>query len=148
MATHRSDQAGFTAQERAAMTERATELRTAAARRGKNTKAEDEKGVLEKIAELEASDRLIAERFHEIVRTAAPHLDPKLWYGMPAYAVHGKVVCFFQGAKKFTTRYSTVGFTDAAQLDDGAMWPTAFAVTELTPAVEERLGELVRRAAG
>jgi uncharacterized protein YdhG (YjbR/CyaY superfamily) len=104
--------------------------------------------VLAKIAEMEGSDRAIAERLHALVQASAPELTPRTWYGMPAYAKDGKVVCFFQGAQKFKTRYATLGFNDPATLDDGDMWPTAFALTQWTPAVEERVGDLVKRAVG
>ena len=132
----------FTKQERAAMRERAKEQKAA---RGK---ADGESDVLEKIAEMPASDRAIAERIHAIVMNAAPGLVPRTWYGMPAYAKDDKAVCFFQPASKFKARYSTLGFQDSANLDDGSMWPVAFAVTELTPEVEKRIAELVRRAVG
>ncbi|MFF9896334.1 MULTISPECIES: iron chaperone [Streptomyces] len=125
------------------MKERAKEVK--AARRGK---ADGESELLAKVAEMAEPDRVLAERVHAIVRAAAPELTPKTWYGMPAYARDGKVVCFFQSAGKFKARYATLGFNDAAHLDDGAMWPTAFALTELTAAVEERITELVKRAAG
>ncbi|MFI8975953.1 iron chaperone [Nocardia asteroides] len=136
---------GFTAEERAAMKEHAQELKTAA-RRGKTTKADGEADVLAKIAELDEPDRGIATRIHEIVKTAAPDLTPKTWYGMPGWAKDGKIVCFFQPASKFKARYGTLGFNDIATLDDGAMWPTAFAVTELTPATEAHITDLVKRA--
>lgn len=126
------------------MRERARELK--AAKRPRAEKADDESAVLAKIAEMPAADRAIAERVHAIIRVTVPALAPKLWYGMPAYAKDGAVVCFFQGAQKFKTRYSTLGFTDKAMLDDGAMWPTAFALTELTPAVEARINALVKKA--
>ncbi|MEV6930528.1 DUF1801 domain-containing protein [Dactylosporangium sp. NPDC051485] len=132
----------FTAEERAAMKERAKEQKAAA------TKAEDAAAVLEKIAEFDPEDRDLATRVHEIVTTAAPQLNPKLWYGQPAYTRDGKVVCFFQPAGKFNTRYSTFGFQDSAALDDGAMWPVAFALTDLTTDDAARLADLVRRAAG
>lgn len=144
MATSKSG-AGFTAEERAAMKEHAQELKTAA-RRGKTTKADGEADVLAKIAELDEPDRGIATRIHEIVKTAAPDLTPKTWYGMPGWAKDGKIVCFFQPAAKFKARYGTLGFNDIATLDDGTMWPTAFAVTELTPATEARITELVEKA--
>jgi uncharacterized protein YdhG (YjbR/CyaY superfamily) len=138
---------GFTDDERSAMKERARELK-AAARRGPRGKQVDEEGaVLTKIAEMEQPDRAMAERIHAVVRAAAPELSPKLWYGMPAYAKDGKVVCFFQTAQKFNARYATFGFNDTANLDDGAMWPTAFALMELTAAEEARIGELVKKAA-
>ncbi len=131
----------FSAAERAAMRERAAELK--AARAGKDA---GEEAVRARIAEMPEPDRTMALRLHEIITTAAPELTPRLWYGMPAYAQGGKVVCFFQGAQKFKTRYATLGFTDAAHLDEGVMWPTAFALLELTPAVEEQVAALVRRA--
>ncbi|MCX4997601.1 DUF1801 domain-containing protein [Streptomyces longwoodensis] len=137
---------GFTAEERTAMKERARETR--GARRG-GGKADAEKEVLAKIAEMEDGDRALAERVHALVTAAAPQLAPKLWYGMPAYARDGKVVCFFQCSGKFKARYSTLGFNDAARLDDGALWPTAFALTaDLTPDDAEFISQLVRRAAG
>jgi uncharacterized protein YdhG (YjbR/CyaY superfamily) len=135
---------GFTEEERAAMKDRAQELKTAA-RRGKE--ADEESAVLEKIAEMEESDRIMAERIHAVINASAPDLSPKLWYGMPAYAKDGKVVCFFQPAQKFKARYATLGFNDPANLDDGHIWPTAFALTELTVADEVRIGDLVKRAA-
>jgi len=130
----------FTAEERAAMKERARELR------GGEPKGEQE--VLVKIAELPEPDRSLAERIHALVMEAAPTLTPRTWYGMPAYAVNGKVVCFFQSAQKFKTRYATLGFSDAAKLDDGAMWPTAFALTRLTSKEEARVRALVKQAVG
>ncbi|HXE56368.1 MAG TPA: DUF1801 domain-containing protein [Gemmatimonadales bacterium] len=133
---------GFTAEERAAMRERARELEAGA--RG----ASDESAVLAKIAEMPPTDRAMAERVHAIIRASAPDLAPRLWYGMPAYAKEGQVVCFFQSARKFKTRYATLGFTDKAGLDDGKMWPTAFALKELTAAEEARIGALVKRAVG
>jgi uncharacterized protein YdhG (YjbR/CyaY superfamily) len=137
---------GFTDEERAAMKERAQELK-AAARRGPHAdKADEERAVLAKIAEMPEPDRAIAKRLHAIIKANAPTLSPKLWYGMPAYAKDGKVVCFFQGAYKFKARYATFGFSDTAHLDDGAMWPVAFALTELTAAEEARIGTLVRKA--
>ncbi len=135
--------AGFTDEERAAMKERAQELE--AARRG-GGKADGESAVLAKLAEMPQPDRAMGERVHAIVTASAPSLSPRLWYGMPAYAKEGKVVCFFQGAQKFKTRYSTLGFSDAAKLDDGAMWPTSFALTDLTAAAEARIAELVKQA--
>lgn len=140
--------AGFTAEERAAMKEHARELKTAARRGARASAADGESDVLAKIAEMAEADRVMAERVHAIVRASAPELSPKLWYGMPAYARDGKVVCFFQTAAKFKARYATLGFNDAARLDDGAMWPTAFALTKLTAADEARIGELVRQAVG
>ncbi|RCS31543.1 hypothetical protein DEO45_00015 [Rhodanobacter denitrificans] len=135
-----SPSGGFTAEERAAMRERAGELRAAA--RG----ADEERAVLAKIAAMPAADRAMGERLHAIIRAAAPGLAPKLWYGMPAYAKGGKVVCFFQGAQKFGTRYATLGFSDQATLDEGRMWPTAFALKELAAADEARIRELLQRA--
>jgi uncharacterized protein YdhG (YjbR/CyaY superfamily) len=131
---------GFTAEERAAMRERAKELKAAAG------KADGEKDVLAKIAEMPKSDRVMAERFHSIVKASAPSLSPKTWYGMPAYAKDGKVVCFFRGAHKFKERYAMFGFNDSANLDEGAMWPVAFALTELTAADEAKIGALVKKA--
>ena len=137
---------GFTDEERAAMKERAQELR-AAARRGRRAgRADGEHDVLAKIAEMPEPDRAMAKRLHAIVKASAPALSPRTWYGMPAYAMDGKVVCFFQSAQKFKSRYATFGFSDAAKLDEGAMWPTAFALKELTAAEEARIGALVKRA--
>ncbi len=139
---------GFSAAERASMKERAAEVK-ASSRRGKGAKAADaEAAVLAKIAEMEEPDRVLAERIHAIVKASAPSLTPRLWYGMPAYARDGKDVCFFQAAQKFGTRYATLGFNDAAMLDDGDMWPTAFALTEPTAEVEARIAALVAKAAG
>ena len=135
---------GFTGDERAAMKERAKELK-AEARANKN-RAEGESDVLAKIAEMPEPERAMAKRLHAIITASAPILAPRLWYGMPAYAKDGKIVCFFQSAQKFTTRYATLGYTDTANLDEGAMWPTAFALTELTAAEEERIGALVKKA--
>lgn len=129
------------------MKERAAELK-AESKRGGRSKKDTEPDVLAKIAEMPEPDRSIAARVHEIVKETAPELTPKTWYGMPAYSLAGKVVCFFQSASKFGARYATLGFNDIARLDDGEMWPTAFAVTKLTPAVEQRIAELVRRAVG
>jgi uncharacterized protein YdhG (YjbR/CyaY superfamily) len=134
---------GFTDEERGAMKERAKELKTRA-RRG--AKADTESDVLAKIAEMSESDRVIAERLHAVIKASAPVLTSKLWYGMPAYARDGKVVCFFQSAAKFKTRYATLGFSDEANLDEGAMWPTYFALTELTADDEARIGALVKQA--
>ncbi|MFZ0090007.1 MAG: DUF1801 domain-containing protein [Solirubrobacteraceae bacterium] len=131
---------GFTAEERAAMRERAKELKAAA------SKADGEKDVLAKIAEMQKPDRVIAERIHAIVKATAPDLTPRTWYGMPAYAQDGKVVCFFRDARKFKTRYATFGFSDKANLDDGAMWPTDFALKELTADVEATISTLVKGA--
>src|SRR5690606_37310862 len=136
---------GFTAEEKAAMKERARELK--AESRAKRKREDGERDLLEKIAEMPESDRVIAERIHAIVTANAPDLLPKTWYGMPAYAnQEGKVVCFFQAADKFGTRYATFGFNDSAHLDDGTMWPTAFAVKGLGPEEEARIAELVKRA--
>ena len=131
---------GFSAEERAAMKERAQELKAEA------RNADGESALLAKIAELGKADRALAERVHALVKASAPELSSKTWYGMPAYAKDGKVVCFFQAAAKFKTRDSTLGFSDEAQLDDGKMWPTSFALKELTPASETRIGELVKKA--
>jgi uncharacterized protein YdhG (YjbR/CyaY superfamily) len=138
---------GFSDDERAAMKEHAQELKKAARRSPGKAKAGGEQDVLTKIAEMPDADRVIAARLHEIVKAEAPSLTPKTWYGMPAYAKDGKVLCFFQGAEKFKTRYATVGFNDVAALDDGAMWPTAYALTKLTAEVEAQISELVKRAA-
>ena len=135
---------GFTDEERAAMKERAKELK-AEARANKN-KAEGESDVLAKIAEMPEPDRAMGERLHAIIKASAPALSPKTWYGMPAYAKDGKVVCFFQSAQKFKSRYATFGFSDEANLDEGAMWPTSFALKELTAAEEARIGALVKKA--
>ncbi|MER6983913.1 iron chaperone [Streptomyces carpinensis] len=135
---------GFTAEEREAMKERAKELKTA--RRG--SKEDPEAEVLAKIAEMPEADRVLAEKVHEIVKASAPQLTPRLWYGMPAYAKNGKVLCFFQSAQKFKSKYATLGFSDQAALDDGAMWPTSYALTKLTAAEEKRIGALLKQAAG
>jgi uncharacterized protein YdhG (YjbR/CyaY superfamily) len=140
------DAKGFTAEERAAMQERARELK-AEARANKN-KADGENDLLAKIAEMPEPDRSMATRIHEIVKANAPDLWPKTWYGMPAYARDGKIVCFFQSAQKFEARYATLGFNDTAHLDDGNMWPTSFALKELTAAEEARIIELVKKAVG
>ena len=134
----------FTDEERAAMRERAKELKAEA--RANKKKAEGESDVLAKIAEMPEPDRAMAERLHAIVTASAPALSPKTWYGMPAYAKDGKVVCFFQSSHKFKTRYSTLGFNDSANLDDGTMWPTAFALTTLTDADEAKISALVKQA--
>jgi uncharacterized protein YdhG (YjbR/CyaY superfamily) len=131
---------GFTAEERAAMKERAQELKAEA------RKADGESALLAKIAEMKGSDRSIAKRLHAIIKASAPTLSPKTWYGMPAYARDGKVVCFFQSAQKFQSRFATFGFSDQANLDEGAMWPTSFALKELTEAEEARIGALVKKA--
>ena len=137
---------GFTDDERAAMKARAQELK-AEARANKN-RADGERDVLAKIAEMPKADRVMAERIHAIVKASAPDLTPRTWYGMPAYAKDGKVVCFFQSAKKFKTRYATLGFSDKANLDEGHMWPTAFALKQLTAADEAKIGALVKKAVG
>jgi hypothetical protein len=132
---------GFTDEERAAMKDRVREMKASA------DKADGESAVLAKIAEMPESDRAMGKRLHAVIKASAPALSPKLWYGMPAYAKDGKIVCFFQPAQKFKTRYSTLGFNDAAHLDEGAMWPTAFALTKLTAGDEARIGALVKKAA-
>jgi uncharacterized protein YdhG (YjbR/CyaY superfamily) len=137
---------GFTDEERGAMKERVQELKAAAPRGPRADKADGESAVLAKIAEMPGPDRAMAERLHAIIKASAPALSPRLWYGMPAYANDGKVVCFFQSAKKFNTRYATLGFSDAANLDEGAVWPVAFALTKLTAAEESRIGALVKKA--
>lgn len=134
----------FTPEEKAAIKERAQELKAGAS--GKKSKTDGESAVLAKIAEMAEPDRTMAQRLHEIVRTVVPTLEPRTWYGMPAYAKNGKVLCFFQSAQKFKTRYATLGFTDAARLDDGAMWPTAFALKEWNTDVEARIRELLEKA--
>jgi uncharacterized protein YdhG (YjbR/CyaY superfamily) len=131
---------GFSDEERGAMKERAKELKAAA------SKADGERAVLAKIAELPEPDRAMAERLHAIIKASAPALSPKTWYGMPAYAKDGKVVCFFTPASKFKERYATIGFNATANLDEGNMWPTSFALTELTAADEARIGALVKKA--
>jgi uncharacterized protein YdhG (YjbR/CyaY superfamily) len=137
----------FSDDERAAMRERARELKKG--RGSRPGKADGERDVLDKIAEMEPGDRAVAERLHALIAESAPSLAPKTWYGMPAYAgADGKVVCFVQAAQKFKTRYATLGFSDQAKLDDGAMWPSAYALRELTPEVEVRIAALVKRAAG
>jgi hypothetical protein len=138
----------FTAEERAAMQERAREQRAAARRGPRGGEADGEGDVLARIAEMPEADRVMAGRLHALIRASAPALAPRTWYGMPAYARGGKVVCFFQSAAKFKSRYATLGFSDEARLDDGAMWPTAFALTELTAADEARIAALVKKAAG
>jgi len=135
---------GFTAEEQAAMKERARELKAEA--KASTGKLAGEKDLLAKIAEMPQQERALASRLHEIITATAPDLSPKTWYGMPAYARDGKIVCFIQSAAKFKTRYSTLGFSDEARLDDGAMWPTAFAVTTLSTAEETRIIELVKKA--
>jgi uncharacterized protein YdhG (YjbR/CyaY superfamily) len=135
---------GFSAEERAAMKERARELKAEA--RAEKGKADGESDVLAKIAEMEEPDQTMAKRVHAIIKASAPALSPKTWYGMPAYAKDGKVICFFQSAQKFKSRYSTFGFSDSANLDEGAMWPTAFALKKLTAAEETRIVALVKKA--
>ena len=137
---------GFTNEERAAMRERAQELKQAARRGPRAGKADGERAVLAKIAEMPEPDRAMAERLHAIIKAGAPALSPRTWYGMPAYAKDGNVVCFFQSAQKFNTRYATLGFSDKANLDEGHMWPTAFALKELTAAEQARIGALVKKA--
>ena len=137
-----TDAERFTAEERAAMKERAKEMKAAKGGKKRDGTAE----VLEKIADMADEDRVLAERVHQIITETAPELTPRTWYGMPAYAKDGKVLCFFQDAAKFKARYATLGFQDTASLDDGKMWPTSFALVELTPAVEEEIAALVRRA--
>jgi hypothetical protein len=137
---------GFSDEERAAMKERVQELKAAGRRGPRADKADGESAVLAKIAEMPEPDRAIGERLHAIIKASAPALSPRLWYGMPAYAKDGKVVCFFQTRQKFNTRYATLGFSDEANLDEGAMWPTAFALTELTAADEARIGALMKKA--
>lgn len=144
MSPKKSQQKGFTAEERAAMKERARELK--AEERMKKDRAAGEADVLAKIAEMEKPDRAMAKRLHAIVKANAPELSPRTWYGMPAYARDGNVVCFFQSAKKFKSRYATLGFNDRANLDDGAMWPTSFALKKLTAAEEKRIVALVKKA--
>ncbi|EMF01530.1 DUF1801 domain-containing protein [Streptomyces mobaraensis NBRC 13819 = DSM 40847] len=140
---------GFTAEERAAMKDHAREVKAAARRASRADKAaEAEREVLAKIAGMRESDRVMAERVHAVVTAGAPELAPKLWYGMPAYARDGRIVCFFQSAEKFKARYATLGFSDQARLDDGPMWAAGFALTEVTAEVEERIAELVKRAVG
>jgi uncharacterized protein YdhG (YjbR/CyaY superfamily) len=135
---------GFTAEEREAMKERARELKAEA--RADRDRAAGEKDLLEKVAEMPEPDRTMATRIHEIVTATAPALSPKTWYGMPAYARDGKVVCYFQSASKFKSKYATFGFSDEAKLDDGVMWPTSFALTKMTGAEEKRIAALVKKA--
>jgi uncharacterized protein YdhG (YjbR/CyaY superfamily) len=140
MAERKPAKKGFTDEERAAMRERARELKASAG------KADGESDVLAKIAEMPEPDRVMAERLHAVVKASAPDLSPRTWYGMPAYAKDGKVVCFFQSAEKFKARYATFGFSDKANLDEGAMWPTSFALKKLTAAAEKEIGALVKKA--
>ncbi len=137
---------GFTDEERVAMKERAQELKAEARRGPRADKADEESAVLARIAEMPEPDRALATRLHAIIKASAPALSPKTWYGMPAYARDGKVVCFFQSAQKFKSRYATFGFSDEANLDEGAMWPTSFALKELTAAEEARIAALVKKA--
>ncbi len=137
---------GFTDEERAAMKDRVQEMKAAARRGPRADKADEESAVLAKIAELPESDRAMAKRLHAVIQASAPALSPKLWYGMPAYAKDGKIVCHFQSTQKFKTRYATFGFSDQATLDEGAMWPVAYALTKLTAADEARIGALVKKA--
>jgi len=137
---------GFTDEERAAMKERAQELKAEARRGRRADKADGESDVLAKIAEMPEPDRAMAERLHAMIKVSAPDLSPRTWYGMPAYAKDGKVVCFFQSAAKFNARYATFGFNDTANLDEGAMWPTSFALKELTATEEARIAALVKKA--
>jgi hypothetical protein len=137
---------GFSDEERAAMQERVREQKAAARRGPRADKGDGEADVLAKIAEMSEPDRAMAERLHAVIKAAAPDLSPRLWYGMPAYASDGKVVCFCQSAQKFKTRYSTLGFSDRANIDEGAMWPVVFALTELTAADEARIVALVKKA--
>lgn len=149
MSTKDSTYEGFTADERAAMKDHAREMKTATRAGSKAEKAALAAAeVVAKIAELDDADRVIAERVHAVVTTAAPELAPRTWYGMPAYARDGKIVCHFQPAAKFKTRYATLGFSDQANLDDGAMWANAYAVAEMTDEVERRIAALVRQAVG
>jgi uncharacterized protein YdhG (YjbR/CyaY superfamily) len=129
---------GFTDEEKSAMQDRVQEMKV--------SKADEESAVLAKIAELPESDRALAKRLHAVIKASAPALSPKLWYGMPAYAKNGKIVCHFQSAQKFKTRYATLGFSDQAKLDEGTMWPVAYALTKLTAADEARIGALVKKA--
>jgi len=137
---------GFTDEERGAMQERHQELKAATRRGSRADKADEESAVLAKLAEMAEPDRAMGQRLHALITASAPVLSPKLWYGMPAYAKDGKVVCFFQSAQKFNTRYATFAFSDAANLDEGVLWPVAFALKALTAAEEARIGALVRKA--
>jgi hypothetical protein len=144
----RASAGGFTADERAAMKDHAAEVRTAARRGAKASKADGEADVQEKIAAMPEADRVIAARLHNLIKDAVPDIEPKTWYGMPAYARNGDTICFFQAASKFKSRYATLGFSDKAKLDDGDLWPVYYALPELTAAAETRITDLVRRAAG
>ncbi len=139
---------GFTDEERDAMKARAKELKASARRGSRGKKADEEGDVHAKIAEMPESDRVMAERLHAVIKANAPDLSAKLWYGMPAYAKDGKIVCFFQSAQKFNTRYATLGFSDEAKLDDGALWPVAYALKALTAAEEAKIAALVKKAVG
>ena len=145
-ATPKTSEKVFTDEERAAIQQRAKEVKTAARRGPRAANADEEGDVLAKIAEMTGSDRAMAERLHAVIKASTPALSPKLWYGMPAYAKDGKNVCFFQPAKKFKTRYATFGFNDPANLDEGTMWPVAFALTKLTAADEAKIAALVKKA--
>jgi uncharacterized protein YdhG (YjbR/CyaY superfamily) len=140
--------AKFSDFEREAMKERAQELKAEARRSARSGKSDGESALLEKIAEMKGPDKTMATRLHALIKATAPDLSPKTWYGMPAYARDGKVVCFFQSAQKFKARYATLGFSDEAKLDDGAMWPTSFALKELTSSEEAMIGVLLKRAMG
>jgi uncharacterized protein YdhG (YjbR/CyaY superfamily) len=142
----RTASVGFTDEEKAAARERVQELKAAARRGSGGGQPDEESEVLAKIAAMTAPDRAMAERLHAIIKASAPELSPRLWYGMPAYAKKGQVVCFFQDARKFKTRYATLGFSDKAKLDEGSMWPNAFALQELTADVEARIAALVKKA--
>ncbi len=144
--TKATDDATWTDAERAAMQEHAKELKAAASRRRAGKNPDGEADLLAKVAEMREPDRSMAERIHAIVKATAPDLEPKTWYGMPAWAKDGKVVCFFQSAQKFDARYATFGFNDSGNLDEGAMWPTAYALWELTPAAEQTIRELVKKS--
>jgi len=137
---------GFTEEERAAMKDRGHELKTTARRGSRAAKPDGESDVLAKLAEMTQADRVMGERIHAIIKASAPDLSPKLWYGMPAYAKDGKIVCFFQCAQKFKTRYATLGFNDTANLDDGGLWPVTYALKELTATEEAKISELVKQA--
>ncbi|HEY9293014.1 MAG TPA: DUF1801 domain-containing protein [Microlunatus sp.] len=141
-----STKPSFSDDERAAMKAYSQELKTQKSRGGSSTKSEGEADLLAKIAEMSDDDRALAERFHAIVSEVAPELTPRTWYGMPAYAKNGKVVCHFKNAAKFKTRYATIGFSDQAALDDGDIWPTEYAITKITPATEKKIIELIERA--
>lgn len=138
----------WTDEEKDAMKERARELKAESRRSASSKKVDGEQNLLSKIADMPEPDRAMAERFHAVITAGVPELEPRTWYGMPAYAKDSKIVCFFQPASKFKARYSTFGFSEEAQLDDGDMWPTSFGVARLTPAVEKRLVELVKKAVG